>query len=559
MTGGPARVAPATKPPSDRAGAHTASSQGVAHTDSRLDALRALLIDAEQRDIAELRRRLDDPQIRFEELRPLLPALFLELERNPDAAVGPVVPLLEKALHKSSRDDPQAITDALYPVLGPLIWTSVSSAFNNLMDSLNTTLERSLSPQGLHWRWEAYRTGKSIGEVALLRSLVYRVEYVYLIENESGVLLQSAGEQIAHDDDLMSGMLTAIQDFVRESFTVGATETLDTLRVGDFSVWIERGPRAFLAAVIRGTPPPELRERLRSNLAEIHHACANALASFTGATETLTASRPMLAACLLQEAHAPQSRRPAAAYAVTLLALLGVGIWIFLAWQDSARLEALRERLQAEPGVVVLEGGGWADERLSLLRDPVAAEPAEIVAAHGLDAAEVPLRVTPYLSLDPEIVLRRARETLAPPASVSLALDQGTLRVGGSAPPRWIARLRDQARTVPGVGRLDEDELRASRPWGAAQAAIEQTVIRFDPGAVQSSSLGPSTLAVLAEQIDNVVRELRANGFEPVIEVRGSADPTGNPDRNRQLSGQRAEWVRGVLVAGGLPAKALFR
>jgi len=106
----------------------------------------------------------------------------------------------------------------------------------------------------LKWRLEAIRTKRSFAEVVLLHTLVYRVEEIFLIHTQSGILLQHVGAEANHgkDPDLVSGMLTAIQEFVKDSFNSQTGEMLDTLRMdGDHSVWIEQGPHAMLAAVIR--------------------------------------------------------------------------------------------------------------------------------------------------------------------------------------------------------------------------------------------------------------------------------------------------------------------
>ena len=66
----------------------------------------------------------------------------------------------------------------------------------------------------------AWRTGKSFAEVVLLNTLVYRVEQVFLIHAQTGLLLQHvvADAVTAQDADMVSGMLTAIRDFARDSF-----------------------------------------------------------------------------------------------------------------------------------------------------------------------------------------------------------------------------------------------------------------------------------------------------------------------------------------------------
>jgi hypothetical protein len=67
---------------------------------------------------------------------------------------------------------------------------------------------------------------------------------------------------------LVSSMLAAIQDFVRDSFA--EQQGLGSLRLGELKLWSESGPFATLVAVIRGNPPEELHETFRSVLARIH-------------------------------------------------------------------------------------------------------------------------------------------------------------------------------------------------------------------------------------------------------------------------------------------------
>jgi OOP family OmpA-OmpF porin len=115
-----------------------------------------------------------------------------------------------------------------------------------MVQSLNKTLEYSVSTKGLRWRWEALTTGKKFAEVVLLHTLRYRVAQIFLIHRESGLLLQHVtDDEDIRDVDLASGMLTAIQDFVRDSFGADETESLKTMAFGNQTIWIETGPRAF--------------------------------------------------------------------------------------------------------------------------------------------------------------------------------------------------------------------------------------------------------------------------------------------------------------------------
>ena len=43
--------------------------------------------------------------------------------------------------------------------------------------------------QGLKWRVESIRTGRPFAEIVLMHSLLYRVEQVFLIHRETGLVL----------------------------------------------------------------------------------------------------------------------------------------------------------------------------------------------------------------------------------------------------------------------------------------------------------------------------------------------------------------------------------
>ena len=100
---------------------------------------------------------------------------------------------------------------------------------------------------------------------------------------------------------MVSGMLTAIRDFVRTRSTVAEDEGLQTLKVGDLSVWIEQGPHALLAVVVRGSAPPSLRTALQQALEAVHAQYSDLLESFDGDTARFEGTRPLLEACVQQQ------------------------------------------------------------------------------------------------------------------------------------------------------------------------------------------------------------------------------------------------------------------
>ncbi len=187
----------------------------------------------------------------------MLPEAIILRTMQDEQLTKAVVPTIEQAIHNSVKQDLNILSDALFPVMGPAIRKAVSTALKTLTESLNQTLDHSLSPQSIKWRLEAKQTGKSFAEVVLLRTLVYRVEQVFLIHKQTSLVLQHAvADAVAvQDADLVSAMLTAIQSFVQDSFNVSPEDVLNTLEFGELTIWIEPGPQAILAGVIRGNAP----------------------------------------------------------------------------------------------------------------------------------------------------------------------------------------------------------------------------------------------------------------------------------------------------------------
>ena len=167
--------------------------------------------------------------------------------------------------------------------------------------SLGHVLEEYFSLQSLKWRLESWRTARPFAEVVLSHRLVYRVEQVFLIHKPDGLLLYhiASPSVIAKHPDVISGMLMALSMFAQDAFG-GEADTVDSLRVGELSVWIEQGSRALLAAVINGAAPETLRHVFSEALDSIHLEQSDALESFEN-VELSEVFKPYLESCLQAE------------------------------------------------------------------------------------------------------------------------------------------------------------------------------------------------------------------------------------------------------------------
>src|SRR6266576_388256 len=216
--------------------------------------LRRLLLSRERDQLRDLRDQITDKARRSNDVAAILPeAVKLSRDRG-DELSRALRPTVEGSIKESIEKRPEAFVDALHPIIGPIVRRSIAESFRRLLQSLNQTLEHTFSWQGLKWRFEALRTGKSFAEVVMLRSLLYRVEQLFLIHRETSLSLLHirADPVMGKDSDMVAGMLSAIQDFARDSFEADEDSALEEFRVGELQVWIAPGRSAYLAAVIRG-------------------------------------------------------------------------------------------------------------------------------------------------------------------------------------------------------------------------------------------------------------------------------------------------------------------
>ena len=427
-----------------------APQAGRPRTDPRLEQLRALLLGRE----IEALSRLEDPAQFATSVGRVLPAAVAQA--SDDGQLGQALaPALEKATQSSIRRNPQTLVNILYPLIVPAISKSIGETIDKTFQSLNETLKHSLTWRGLRWRLEAWRSGTSFAEVVLKHTLVYQVEHVFLIHRHTGLLMchVAAADAESQDPQIVSSMLVAIQDFVRDSFHGAEQQGLDALRLGELLLWSEAGPFATLVAVIRGNPPEELHEVLANTLSRIHGAYDPLLETFDGDSSQLEGIEADLAACVAQRQQAPLSNQagfPWWVAVVVLAVLLLVGAWGVHWWLGERRWEDYVVRLRAQPGLVITETGRQDGKYLVAgLRDPLAADPQAMLGVAGLAPKQVAFRWAPYEGLDAPIVLKRLLALLHPPAGVTLSITGNRIVASGSASSAWLDRARAAALVLP--------------------------------------------------------------------------------------------------------------
>ncbi|MBV6621647.1 MAG: OmpA family protein [Rivularia sp. (in: Bacteria)] len=527
---------------------------------SELNELRSLLLGIEEPKLHRFYEKLDNPQVDAEDVSQMLPEAVVLRTMQDDNLSEAFVPTVEQAIQSSIKKDINVLSEAIFPIIGPATRKAIATALDEMMQSFNYALEHSLSLQSLKWRIEAKQTGKSFAEVVLLRTLIYRVEQVFLIDKNSGLIIQHlvASKVAAQDPSLVSAMLTAIQDFVKDSFNVTNHEGLNTLEFGELTIWIEQAPKSVLAGIIRGNAPEDLRIIFQNAIEKIHLKFGREINNFSGDTKPFEASKPYLEACLESHYETPSQNKYFYTWVFIGILTLALGSWGFFTIRGNKRWGSYVQSLREQPGIVVTK----AEKRngkylIAGMRDPLAKEPNTLIKASKLNPKAVVHQWKPFISLDRKIAIKRASKLLDKPQTVDLTLDEsGILQATGSASSQWIQSARDKKPSlyIIGIAEYQDEKLKDLDidQLNTYKKEIEETILLFKRGTTQLLPGEAEKLDKLSSKLQNLIDAGKALNKQVQLEIAGHTDTEGDEKVNIKLSQNRAQKIFIYLQSQGI-------
>ena len=415
----------------------------------------------------KLLNQLQNSQLKIEDLANNLPAIILQASSNPALSESLQIPV-EECIQNSIKQDANKFADALFPIMGPAIRKSINESLKAIVQRINNSLEKSLSPKGLMWRLQALRTGQSFSDIVLQNTLIFKIEQVFLIHSETGLLIQHLHQDNIDvgDSDAVSAMFTAIQDFVRDSFATDDTndkKNLNVVEIGDRTVWLEHGPYAVLACVIRGNAPLSFRNMMQNSLESIHALYGSLLQHFSGDSQELESCRNILQKTIQTEKkiEAAQWRTQLFQFGfILLIIILLIGSWGYWNYFYQQRLNSYINALDKTPGIVVISTIRQNDKLIIYgMRDPLAKKPLQIAKKFNLTSDEIVFVGTPYQDLTEKFVMQRLIHWLQPPDSVTIYLKNKMLHLIGNAEQDWITNVKNNIRLIAGIDKVVMDKL----------------------------------------------------------------------------------------------------
>ncbi|MFO7990722.1 MAG: hypothetical protein R6U61_00325 [Thermoplasmata archaeon] len=123
----------------------------------------------------------------------------------------------------------------------------------------------------------------------------YVIEDVFLIQ-VSGVLIKHTTRTLRpdRDEDILAGMFTAVQRFIKDSFAEDESDTLRSMEYGDNKVVIHKGDAVILSVFFREEEPDWMRESMENFVQDVEERYGEDVADWNGSMESLPGLGKML-------------------------------------------------------------------------------------------------------------------------------------------------------------------------------------------------------------------------------------------------------------------------
>lgn len=200
-----------------------------------------------------------------ERVDPIIIDHIEEFKKSIPETLGPTITQTLKEEIKNHKDE---VVDALYPVLGKMIKKYVAQEIKLLSDKMNSQLSfLSLWKR----KFRSIFSGKKEKELMLEEMSLAKIQQVLLIEKDSGILKGSYSISHAMDEEMVSGMLTAIKSFVEDAFDQ-RNQSLELIEYELYQIHIQSFATHYMAVVISGNYGVSAKNKLQDVIFDFYNS-----------------------------------------------------------------------------------------------------------------------------------------------------------------------------------------------------------------------------------------------------------------------------------------------
>ncbi|MGV6828831.1 MAG: cell envelope biogenesis protein OmpA [Flavobacteriales bacterium] len=228
----------------------------------KLDVLRDLLLIEDREDVKKILDRLDQveqdavkKQLLEEQVSPYINKSLHHFSETIPEKLGPTI---TKTLEKQIKESQDKVAETLYPVLGKMIKKYIQNEIKLLSESINNRIKTTFP---FKRKITSFFSGTKESDLLISELVQAKILQVFVIEKNSGILLGSYSKEETIDQEMISGMLTAIKNFVEDAFEQNQ-QNLETIEYELYNIHIQNFHTYYIATIISGV----LTEKNKNNI-----------------------------------------------------------------------------------------------------------------------------------------------------------------------------------------------------------------------------------------------------------------------------------------------------
>ena len=229
----------------------------------KLEILKDILYPEDRGQVEDISKRItllelivNDQEQLAEKVNPLVDQKLDSFTKSIPDTLGPTITATLKKEIKNHKDE---VVDALYPVLGKMVKKYVAQEIKVLSEKIDNQLS-------FIKRWKlrlrSIFTGKKEEELLLKELSSSKIEQVLLIERDSGILKASYSRTNSIDEEMISGMLTAIKTFVEDAYHK-KNQNLELIEYENYHIHLQSFVTHYVAVVISGDYALKSKDKLQ--------------------------------------------------------------------------------------------------------------------------------------------------------------------------------------------------------------------------------------------------------------------------------------------------------
>ena len=389
------------------------------------DILKSLLLREELELLDNLKQKLLSKQQFTKEISRVLSAAIKRAKKQDKEFERSLNGPIKRGVNKAFSENKQSIINSLLPIMGQLIRKTVTNSIKQFVADINRTLELGFSAKALKWRWQSMRSGESFADIVFHNTVHYQIVEMFVINHENGLLIQHVGSdegEILKDNDALSAMLTALQDFIGDSVN-SPDSGLASIEISDKLFLLSTGPNAYLASVIKGSPTERLKQKLQELVENIHSDYSDLITDqfqYQNNIEFTEYLQSHLVTKNISDSVKPLNWKPW--LLIILLITVGLSYWTY---DRNQKYQEVFNLTQSIPGFYLNDIVRNGDKFIvSGLMDPMADKST-------LQSANIILDTEPFLSLDKEIIKKRVNEILKLHPNITAKISNNSITVSG--------------------------------------------------------------------------------------------------------------------------------